>query len=97
MKNSTSLKREHDFQGSGGSGNTTFLLFVGVWFLDWLGNRFLWILAPFWDPFCLSKSMKNGIDFGIDFRIDILIIFLSMFKFWEHILVIFLYLGVTFL
>ena len=47
VKNNTPLKREHDFQGSGGSGNTTFLLFFGVWFLDWLGDRFLWILAPF--------------------------------------------------
>ena len=26
MKNSTSLKREHDFQGSGGSGNTVFVI-----------------------------------------------------------------------
>ncbi len=47
VKNRTPLKREHDFQGSGGSGNATFLLFVGVWCLDWLGDRFLWILDPF--------------------------------------------------
>ena len=67
VKNTTSPRREHDFQGSGGSGNTTFLLFFRVWFPDGFGNGFLMIFKRICDPFELPKSIKNVIDFGVDF------------------------------
>ena len=60
MKNSASPRREHDFQGSGGSGNTTFLLFFRVWFPDGFGNGFLMIFKRILDPFWLPKSIKTS-------------------------------------
>ncbi len=60
MKNSTSLRREHDFQGSGGSENTTFLLFFRVWFADGFGNGFFMIFRRIWDPFWFPKSIKTS-------------------------------------
>ena len=68
MKIVLSCRREHDFQGSGESENTTFLLFFRVWFPDGFGNGFFMIFKRIWDPFWLPKSIKNVIDFGIDFR-----------------------------
>ena len=68
VKFNTPLTRQLDFQGSGGSGNTTFLLFFRVWFPDGFGNGFLMIFRWIWGPFWLPKSIKNVIDFRIDFR-----------------------------
>ena len=62
MKNSTPLRREHDFQGSGGSGNTVFLLFFGVRFLDGFGNGILMIIRWIWGPVWLDfGSISTGI------------------------------------
>ena len=67
MKNSTSLRRQLDFQGLAGSVFLYFLLFLAVWFLDGFGDGFLVIFGWFLRAFWLPKSIKNMIDFGIDF------------------------------
>ena len=66
VKNSTASSRELKTQGFPGSAFLYFLLFLGVWFLEGIGDGLCVILRWIWGEFGLRHWMNKVRHFRVD-------------------------------